>query len=721
MCAVVLLALLALAIRILPAYRNVFTPQGVVLATTDPWYHLRRSQSIAANFPHAGAFDPYVGPPGARAVPTAPGLDVAIASVAVVLGLGHPDETLVARVAVWFPPLLGTLVVIPVFLLARRLWGPTAGLVAATVVVTIPGVLLQRSLLGHTDHHIAEALLAACAVALLVEALEAAVPARRRRLAVGAGLALAAHQLTWNHAWVLVLLLGVWLSAQWLADTLRGVDARPPLYVVLIALGVQVVIVAPFVNGVTLTRTGPLMTGTVIGIAAVLVALTSAAARLGLPRAAVVGAALAGGLAVVAGLAVLAPDAVEALHLALRRLSLDQAGATVGETRALVDPDAPFLSLFNELGLTPVFALPGAVLLCWSVVRRSRPGEALVLLTGLGLIAAGFLQRRFAYYLAVPVALLAGLAAAALLRRLGLLGDPGGSAPVRRLASSAALAGALAVLAGSALPTGYLIARERTGPGADWLATLSWLRTGTPEPFGGERSYLAPCPDDESALPAPAYTVLAWWDFGYWLTTVARRVPVANPTQSGASVAARFFLAQEEAAAVSIADGAGARYVVADWTLPMLYRAGAREPAGALAAIAAWAGVPWERFCESVTMKSSGKLPIPLFYPEYFRSMAVRMASFGGQAVQPSGVHLATFEPGESRPRQVRTFEWFADTDSATATLAKRDRALTRLVSIDPKRPCVPLEALQSFHEVQRSAVQLKSKTVATVRVFERR
>ena len=34
--------------------------------------------------------------------------------------------------------------------------------------------------------------------------------------------------------------------------------------------------------------------------------------------------------------------------------------------------------------------------------------------------------------------------------------------------------------------------------------------------------------------PTSAYSVMAWWDYGYWIVDVARRIPVTNPTQANA-------------------------------------------------------------------------------------------------------------------------------------------------------------------------------------------
>jgi dolichyl-phosphooligosaccharide-protein glycotransferase len=716
------LVLLAFGLRVIPAYSHVFTPDGVVLDSTDPWYHLRRVDTMVANFPHAGAYDPYLAFPGARDVPTAPLYDLAIASVALLLGLGHPSDALVAAVAAWTPALLGALAVLPVFFLARRLWGPTAALVAGALVATMPGHLLRRSLLGHTDHHVAEALLVTTAMASLAWACDAATPWSRRWRAALAGVTLAAYQLTWRTAWAFVLLLAVWLAVQWLSDTLRGRAPEVATEPLLAACLVATLMVVPFVDGVTVSRVGPLVALAVALLAALLLATSRVSARLALPRPAVVAIAVGAGIVAAAAFAALAPRTVHTLLLGARRLAPDAAAETVAEVRPLLPPGTAWRTLWQELALAPVLAVPGLAVLLDRTRRSGRPAELLVLVTATGLGAAAFLQQRFAYYLAVPVALLAGLAASSLLARFHLLpeGEPAGNA--RRRGRAVAVAATLALTVVPALRLTITRAAVASGPGRDWLAALDWLRTKTPEPFGDPAAYRARCPGDERSLQAPAFTVLAWWDFGYWLTAVAHRVPVANPTQTGARETARFFLAEDETEADVVAHELDARYVVADASLPMLYRSGATAPSGRLGALAMWLGVPKGRLFEAADLPVSGGVrSVALFYPAYFRSMAVRMATFAGLAVRPAEACLVTFEPPTGPFRRIRSLERFGDAAAAAAELARRDPAVTRLASTDPLRPCVPLERLTLFREVQRSTVDLEpNRPTATVRVFQR-
>ena len=38
---------------------------------------------------------------------------------------------------------------------------------------------------------------------------------------------------------------------------------------------------------------------------------------------------------------------------------------------------------------------------------------------------------------------------------------------------------------------------------------------------------------DTFSYPAQAYGVMSWWDYGHMITYIAKRIPNANPFQSG--------------------------------------------------------------------------------------------------------------------------------------------------------------------------------------------
>ena len=127
-----------------------------------------------------------------------------------------------------------------------------------------------------------------------------------------------------------------------------------------------------------------------------------------------------------------------------------------------------------------------------------------------------------------------------------------------------------------------------------WMDSLSWLKENTPDPFDNPDAYYElhelPPPGESYEYPESAYGVLAWWDYGYWITRIAHRIPSANPSQHPVAVAnvARIFTSQDENSANEIVKEIGASYVILDY----------QTVTGKFHAVAAWAGSSLEEFFE---------------------------------------------------------------------------------------------------------------------------
>ena len=149
----------ALLLRSCFGYDFVFRADGVNFQEGDAWFHMRTVQNLLHHFPKRSGFDPYSAFPTGQPIPTGPFFDYAIGLLAWVSGLGAPSPQLTDAIGAWFPAVLGALITVPVYFLGRTLFNPAAGLWAAAIVATLPGLFLRVSLLGFTDHHVAESLL----------------------------------------------------------------------------------------------------------------------------------------------------------------------------------------------------------------------------------------------------------------------------------------------------------------------------------------------------------------------------------------------------------------------------------------------------------------------------------------------------------------------------------------------------------------------------------
>jgi hypothetical protein len=124
----------------------------VLFSGNDAWYHYRQVGYTVRHFPRTMPFDPWTAyPTGVSVGQFGTIYDQAVALAALVLGAGSPDETTVGLVLLFAPAVLGTLTVVPTYLLGRHAAGRTAGVAAVAVLALTPGGFLQRTTVGFAD------------------------------------------------------------------------------------------------------------------------------------------------------------------------------------------------------------------------------------------------------------------------------------------------------------------------------------------------------------------------------------------------------------------------------------------------------------------------------------------------------------------------------------------------------------------------------------------
>ncbi len=540
---------------------------GLRLLSADDYGHLRRAAATVRDFPRVPVFDPYLSHPRGGRWIWPPLFDLAIAAPArLVWGAQAPLER-IERLAAWLAPVLGALALWPLLALGRRALGRGAALGAAAIYAVSPAAIAW-SAFGHSDQHVAEALLLLAALA----ALSAWLSQERDdwRALAPVALALAAAVLVWQGAVFVAPLLAL--------AALLARRARPAAA----AIAASALLVAPWAwlagGPVTYISFG-LFQPLFLGLCAALL-LVASCGRWGL--------ALAGAAAIAAA-AFWAPIGGALGHLA---------SATRGATSATSYLSYPkeWLALIGEYrpllarGVRPVLAqlsggfvlLPLAWALWLGEARRepARRGALLPLVCAAPLVLAMALaQRRYAYYLAPLVA----LALADLVRRIG----------ARRPAAAAALAVA------ALLPVAPAILELRSAPGApgqDLLLTLSGL--AAIDPPGADP--LRPRDVEPGEVPG----VMAPWSIGHLVTLFARRPTVADNFGYGFAEQARFFTTpagEDEEARRQLA-ALRCRYVLTTDLRPVL---------PAYAAAAGRAGMALEETLAARLQRSRAERPLP--------------------------------------------------------------------------------------------------------------
>jgi hypothetical protein len=377
--------------------------------------------------------------------------------------------------------------------------------------------------------------------------------------------------------------------------------------------------------------------------------------------------------------------------------------------------------------------LPALGWLAWQAARTARPGLVLLVTWSVLMYTATLGQNRFGYYLNLDLALLTGWAcgmalawgwapaAATRLRADARRSRDRAGAPAagrwRRLRRIAAVGAVVAVVFAPSALIARPMASNNLGLSDGYRASLEWLRRHTPEPFPDPDYYYARYRAGQTL--APSYTVMSWWDYGYEIVRLGRRVPVANPTQAGADVAGRFFTATDEAEAAKILDEHSARYVVAHGEVPILPRGGLVQ--GKFETLAAWAGKDINRYWETfLTRDAKGALgPLVLFHPEYYRTLAVRLYVYGGAAAVPrDATYVVAYAerqlPDGTRGKEILESRRFKTYEGAVAYLDRFGHTGRTIVGLDPKQTPVPIEPLTRLRLLHESP-----GAPPAVRIFE--
>jgi oligosaccharyl transferase (archaeosortase A-associated) len=289
-------------------------------------------------------------------------------------------------------------------------------------------------------------------------------------------------------------------------------------------------------------------------------------------------------------------------------------------------------------------------------------------------------------------------------------------------------------------------------PSDAWVSSLTWMKEDTPEPFDNPDAYYqleasgkyssvsvlmqsTPNPTGdpdfyyhlEQSYPYPesAYGVLAWWDYGYWITRIAHRIPNANPSQDPASLTtvASFFIAQDEKSANEIAQKLSSAYIIIDNQTAYIDPITA---SGKFWAVATWAGrQPSEYFDFYLIPQDNNWILRPLFYPEYYRTLVVRLYNFDGKAVTPESVWVISYQENTDKAGNIYKLitgaQQFDTYEEAQAYVSSQESGNYRIVSMNPMLSPVPVEAVEHYKLVHSSdnITLPDGKEVPEIKIFE--
>jgi dolichyl-diphosphooligosaccharide--protein glycosyltransferase len=777
---------IALFLRTYFPYDNVFAGDWVRFKWYDSWYHMRLVENLAHHFPSRIQFDPYTFYPHGQDVFFAPFPDLLLGFFIWIFGAGSPSQQLIETLGVYFPAVLGALVAIPVFFLGKELFNKKVGLLAAALVIILPGQFLLRSLLGYTDHHVIETLLSSLSVLFLILALKNAKQTgisfnnlRARDWAslkkpvlysLLAGITLGLYLLSWAAGAFFIFILLVFALLQYISDHLRGRQSDYLCVICVPAFFIALIMVLPFRGqfGMGDLQIAALLIGA-LGLP-LLSGISQLINRRRLRRIyypLIITSLLGIAFAVLNSIA---PSLFDSIIDELGRFKPAGVILTIGEVVPLT------LSIaWEEFTTSFYLALISLALLAYYVIKEGAHDKMLLLIWSLLMLLATFGQNRFAYYFAVNAALLTAYlswksvafisaklapvlvtsmaAQSSKKLRSGMNKSKSSKKgkrkkaragkrrwralvaeyPIAKYAYGAAVALILFFLVyfpniGMAVDT----AGQASLPDEEWHDALLWMRDSenTPEPFGeGDFFYeLYERPPDGVAYeyPESAYGIMAWWDYGHWITDIAHRIPNANPHQAGASDAARFFTAQDEASANRMLDELGSRYVIANLMTSLHEINPEAETYGNFSALLRWTGKDDSDYFDLYYKRTSSDelIPVVLYYPEFYRAMSSRLYIFDGQSVKPDNTtwiisYSEEISQEDIEYREITSELQFATYEEAVSFRNRQsDPDSYKIVGKNQFVSPVPLEKLERYTLVYESS-PTGGANISKVKIFD--
>ncbi|MGD0352446.1 MAG: oligosaccharyl transferase, archaeosortase A system-associated [Dehalococcoidia bacterium] len=746
----------ALYLRVVLPYDKVFVGDWIKFTGNDAYFFMRIVDNLVHNFPHLITFDPYLLYHSGSALSAQTFWPYLISGVAWLFGFGSPSQHVVDMVGVYFPAILGALTTIPVYFIGKTLFNRWAGVIAAGLVAIFPSEFLGRSILGFTDYHVAEVLFTTVTMLFLILAVKIGTEKQltfdslwhRQWSTVTkpliysliAGIFLGIYFLTWGGALMFVFIIFVYLIVQFIFDHLRR---RPTEYLCFVSTITFIVALLMFLL-VSRDRMALASLAIAIIIPIAMAVLSHFMAKRNVKPIIYPAAIIGLGLVSLVVFRIVTPSLYYAI---VGRLGIFNwpIGTTVLEMQPLLLPYGSFSWTIAWGNFTTSFFLTFISLgiLVYLVIKRGETEKTMFVVWSLIMLAATLSMRRFAYYFVVNVALLAGYLSWLILQLTGFKEPsvaPDGMPvetkrrpkPKRREGSRA---GRQVLMALGVIAVFFLVFFPNIGKAVDtasaapfapsnaWCESLSWLKDNTPEPFGNPdyyyELYKEPPSGESYTNPETAYGVTAWWDYGYWITRIGHRIPTSNPG-TGAAGEQFIFIAQDEASANKILDQWGSKYVIVDHDISTIM-------GGKFHALATLSGSNPDKFFGIYYQLTNNTLePIILFYPEYYRSLVVRLYNFDGRNVIPKSSIVISYQekvtPDGQYYRQITSVQSFDSYAEAQNYVTSQKSGNYRIVSNNQYVSPVPLPAVEHYRLIYTSKSLVADPAIGTVpevKIFE--
>jgi oligosaccharyl transferase (archaeosortase A-associated) len=682
---IALFSVFALWLRLLPMLNMGNTDILTMVASDDPLYNLRQVEQILANFPNYAWYDPMSYFPTGMSVPWGPLFPTIIATICLLVGASTRPE--IISTGLLIPPLMGVLIVVIMYFVGKSCGDWKTGLLASGFTAVVSGQFFYRSLFGYMDHHIAEVLFSTVFCLLYMTAIFSEkdkkidlknITSYKRTFLLSCltGITYLLGLFVMPTMILFAMIVGIFTIIQFVIDVARGKTSE---YLVVINTVIfSIAIIGLLTYG--LKDAGVNLIFYSVGHVYAYLALIGGTVFLyGVARfikgkdwyyypAVLIGSGIVFSLF----LLIVIPELYNLFISSFFSFFGQQAVTnTVQEARGWT-PELAWMT-FNY-GL--ILLVGGALVMLYNNLKDEHPHQIFALVWSLIMLISTWQHVRYEYYLAVNVALLSAVCISFTLQR-GLkdihglatrIGSDTDKAELRggekeerqkgkkqkkthkKGAGSSQpdyLAVGLVVLtAGLGILFAFTSASLSFTNGSgdsirmnpDWRESLEWMGNNTP-PTGVD--YYTIYNPKTFQYPAEAYGVMSWWDYGHMITYIAKRIPNANPFQSGVvgpTGSANYFMSISEDEGNQVLDRAGTRFIITDIEMDTTKF---------------WAMATWYNTSEGaspyqMTLLTPGQNmnsyeSVLLNTPLYYLTMISRLHNFDGSLKTPSSAYYIEY------------------------------------------------------------------------------
>lgn len=732
-------ALFGLWLRLLPMEQLTSGPVPKVLFN-DPWFSLRQIEVIAHNFPYYPWFDPMNGYPTGKEIEWGPLYPTLSAAVAILFGAtNRPD---IITVVSWIPPLFSLMMIPFLYIIGKTVADRRVGVISACLISVIAGEYLYRSFYGYLDHHFLEVILSTLFILLYLIILkkihteDISIPWKNKNLVIYSAFTGLAYYLGMMNMPTIVLFAGVigvfclihaiisrdkdFLKNLTVAHTiifgvfiflfvLTGIHnegfslaSYTPIHI-LLALSL---IIEPlfFFIVVNLMSDKPRwqIAGVIIGIPSIFFMVAS----------------------------IILPSVTKQISNGFIYFFLFPYQATHIFEMQMWD----ITRAYHSFNITLIIMVMGIIISGYQIFKDYNMIRLCAIIWAIIILFSTVMHVRYEYYAAVIIVLYTSIGLSWIFDFLhGRLCS--GITPLKQIRDKTKVVNPfgkkiiplliiisiISIITFLSAQMTWIVATKELKINSmddDWADALIWLDQNSPQPG---IDYMKIYEKNGFQYPETSYGVLSAWDYGHWITYLAKRIPITSPFQNNVPQVAQFLISSDEKSAENLATKTGTRYIIIDYEML----------SSKFSSLPLWAIGPDAKnryqmyyYQQSETVKGKYE-PVLTLKPDFFNTMLARLYIFDGSLINSTGASLVKFSQmriGEDIiPVITQTIS--LSPDEANKVSVEEGDPGTDLISTQYTHPIANIPALTHYRLIYESPTRIASDEYAqlnSVKIFER-